>query len=458
MARILIVDDEAPQRRIIARILGSEGHEVAEAATVEEALAAFTGHAPEVVLTDLRMPGQGGLDLLERVANLADAPEIILVTAHASVDTAVRAMRLGAYDYLTKPLERDELLLLVERASEKFRLRMESKELRRELDRRISEGLIAGSQAMRDVLALVERVAPADATVLIRGESGTGKERIARLLHLKGNRRLKPFMAINCAAFPEGLLESELFGYEKGAFTGAQARKIGLIESTQGGTLFLDEVGDMPLSTQVKLLRVIQEREVRRLGSQSNTKVDFRLVAATHKDLESEIKAGRFREDLFYRLNVIPCLIPPLRDRREDIELLVRHFLLKGAKPKGIDADALAKLLQYDWPGNVRELEAVVERMALLSPGNVIAAADLPSEIRHRVEAKNALPREIPTAQPSFLLPPAGINFEDWERQILAQALNQSSGNMADAARLLGMTYRTYQYRAEKFGLRQTEN
>jgi DNA-binding NtrC family response regulator len=242
-----------------------------------------------------------------------------------------------------------------------------------------------------------------------------------------------------------------LFGYEKGAFTGAQARKIGLIESAHGGTLFLDEVGDMPLPTQVKLLRVIQEREVRRLGSSLTIRVDFRLVAATHKNLEAEIRAGRFREDLFYRLNVIPCVIPPLRDRREDIEPLVRHFLLKGNRPKGLDSQALTRLMAYDWPGNVRELEAVVERVSLLSKGTVVTEADLPPEIRQAT----ATPLSESHTQPSFILPPAGIQFEEWERQILMQAFKQAHGNMADAARLLGMTYRTYQYRAEKFGLKQ---
>jgi len=457
MARILIVDDEDAQRKILARVLSSEGHEVAEAGNVDQALAALASHTPEVVLTDLRMPGMGGIDLLEKIILRPDAPEVILATAHASVDTAVRAMRLGAYDYLVKPLEREELLLLVDRAREKYQLRKEAGHLRAELDRRVSEGLIAASRAMQSVLDLIDRVAGADATVLIRGESGTGKERMARRLHMKSPRHRNPFLAVNCAAFPESLLESELFGYEKGAFTGAQARKIGLIESVQGGTFFLDEIGDMPMATQVKLLRVIQEREIRRVGGQGQVKVDFRLIAATHRDLEAEVKAGRFREDLFYRLNVIPCVIPPLRDRREDIEPLIRFFLGKGSKAKGIDGDALDLLIHYPWPGNVRELEAVIERVVLLSPGSIITRHDLPPEIIHPRHGEVTPDRSSITTA-GFILPPQGIIFEEWERQMLQQALNRQGGNMADAARLLGMTYRTFQYRAEKFGLRPSES
>jgi transcriptional regulator with PAS, ATPase and Fis domain len=290
-------------------------------------------------------------------------------------------------------------------------------------------------------------VAQSDATVLIRGESGTGKERIARLVHLQGARGSRPMLAINCAAFPESLLESELFGYEKGAFTGAAARKVGLIEAAHGGTLFLDEVGDMAISTQAKLLRVLQEREIRRVGGTATIPVDLRVIAATHKDLQEGIRNGSFREDLFYRLNVIPIVIPPLRERKEDIPALVRHFLTRSPRTKQIQPEALSLLCKYDWPGNVRELQAVMERVSVLTKGTEITSSDLPFELRGEG-------RRAAAGQGDYEIPAEGIVFEEWERNLLAQALSRSQGNMADASKLLGMTYRTFQYRAMKFGLK----
>jgi DNA-binding NtrC family response regulator len=447
MAKILIVDDEAAQRRIMADILKAAGHRVAVAESADQAEETASDFEPEVVLTDLKMPARGGLSLVEAMSKVALPPEVVVITAYGSVDTAVKAMRLGAYDYLTKPLEKEELLLVAERAAEKFALRMESKRLRQELQGRLGEGLVAESGAMKNILEMVGMVAQSDATVLIRGESGTGKERIARLVHLQGSRGARPMLSINCAAFPETLLESELFGYEKGAFTGAAARKIGLIEAAHGGTLFLDEVGDMSLSTQAKLLRVLQEREIRRVGGTATIPVDIRVIAATHKDLQEGIRQGSFREDLFYRLNVIPIVIPPLRERKEDIPALVRHFLTRSPRPKQIQPEALNLLCGYDWPGNVRELQAVMERVTVLTKGQEITPADLPFELRGEGKRAGA-------SQDGFEIPAEGLVFETWERNLLAQALARSDGNMADAAKLLGMTYRTFQYRAMKFGLK----
>jgi len=447
MAKILIVDDEAAQRRIMSDILKAAGHRVAVAESADQAEETAADFGPEVVLTDLKMPGRGGLSLVETLGKLPLPPEVVVITAFGTVDTAVKAMRLGAYDYLTKPLEKEELLLVAERAAEKFSLRMESKRLRQELHGRLGEGLVAESGAMKAILEMVSMVAQSDATVLIRGESGTGKERIARLVHLQGSRGSRPMLSINCAAFPETLLESELFGYEKGAFTGAAARKIGLIEAAHGGTLFLDEVGDMSLSTQAKLLRVLQEREIRRVGGTATIPIDIRVIAATHKDLAEGIRNGSFREDLFYRLNVIPIVIPPLRDRKEDIPALIRHFLTRSPRPKQIQPEVLRLLTLYDWPGNVRELQAVMERVSVLTKGTEITAADLPFELRE--EGRRPAP-----GSGEFEIPPEGIVFETWEKNLLSQALGRSQGNMAEAAKLLGMTYRTFQYRAMKFGLK----
>ena len=448
MAKILIVDDEAAQRRIMSDILKAAGHRIAVAETVDQAEENAADFQPDVVLTDLKMPGRGGLALVEALSKLDLPPEVVVITAFGSVDTAVKAMRLGAYDYLTKPLEKEELLLVAERAAEKFALRMESKRLRQELHGRLGEGLVAESGAMKNILEMVSMVAQSDATVLIRGETGTGKERIARLVHLQGARGSRPLLSINCAAFPESLLESELFGYEKGSFTGAAARKIGLLEAAQGGTVFLDEVGDMSLSTQAKLLRVLQEKEIRRVGGTVTIPVDIRVIAATHKDLQEGIRQGSFREDLFYRLNVIPIVIPPLRDRKDDIPALVRHFLTRSQRAKTILPEALDLLNRYDWPGNVRELQAVMERVCVLTKGTEIRPVDLPFELQDEGR------RQAESAHGGFEIPAQGIIFEEWERTLMGQALGRTHGNMADAAKLLGMTYRTFQYRAMKFGLK----
>lgn len=446
MAKVLIVDDEASQRGILSKILKAEGHEVFEAGDVTQAEREMDEKEPDVVLTDLKMKGKGGLELVEKIPRRASPSEVVVITAFGSIETAVKAMRLGAYDYLTKPLEREELILVVQRAAEKRDLRLEGQRLRQELSSQITSGLVVKSLAMQHVLEIVSKVAASDATVLIRGESGTGKERIARLVHHQSPRGDRPIQGINCAAFPETLLESELFGYEKGAFTGAYGRKIGLIEAASGSTLFLDEVADMSLSTQAKLLRVVQEKEIRRIGSVTTVPVDVRIVAATNKNLEEEIGKRTFREDLFYRLNIIPIFIPPLRERREDIPALVCHFVSQSSRLKSVDPEAMRLLCDYDWPGNVRELEAVMERIAVLSTGDTVTVNDLPPELR---EKSNRLTNR------EWRLPEGGVNFEEWERNLLAQALERSHGVMSEAAKLLGMTYRTFQYRAMKFGLKE---
>ena len=443
MVRILVVDDEIAQRKIMCEILKAAGYYATQAEGVESALEKISREKPAVVLSDLKMNGRSGLDLVQEIGTLLFPPEVVVITAYGTIETAVKAMQAGAYDYLTKPLAHDQLLLVVKRAAEKYALRENTRRLSEELTRQVTEGLVAESSSMRRIMQIASKMAKSDATVLISGETGTGKERIARLIHYSGPRSAWPMQTINCAAFPENLLESELFGFEKGAFTGALARKPGIIETANGSTLFLDEVADMSLSTQAKLLRVLQEKEIRRLGSTETIQVDIRIIAATNKNLQECVKAGTFREDLFYRLNILPILLPPLRERKEDIPSLVRFFLNRRSHDKVITEEALRHLLNYSWPGNIRELEAVMERILVLSATTTISPEDLPSEIHF----------DKKVTKTTSLLPPEGIVFEDWERSLLEQALTQSNGILADAARLLGMTYRTFQYRAEKFGL-----
>jgi DNA-binding NtrC family response regulator len=355
-------------------------------------------------------------------------------------------MRKGAFDYLTKPLEKDVLLVVLGRALERTRLVRENRMLQEQLrDRFRIENIVGAHGSMQDVFRIVHKVAASNSTVLIYGESGTGKELVAKALHHQSDRRERPFYAVNVAALPESILEAELFGHEKGAFTGAEARKIGLFEQASGSTLFLDEVGDLKRDLQVKLLRALQEREILRVGGTERIKIDVRIVAATNADLEADVRAGRFREDLFYRLNVIPLLLPPLRERRTDIALLVEHFLRKYADPKrprDVSEKALEILSAYDWPGNVRELESVIERALLLSEGETIVPADLPAAVRAGLSAGRG---------PMGLdIPDSGIDLEGVERTLILKALEKTEGNVSRAARLLGLSRRTLQYRLEK--------
>jgi DNA-binding NtrC family response regulator len=447
-SRVLVVDDEPRQIDILKAILIREGFDVETAATAESAVARMRDLPPAVILTDLKLPGRDGIALLEEASALAPQPCVIIMTAHGTIDTAVEAMKKGAFDYLTKPLVRDTVVLAVRRAMEKARLLRENQALREELVDRFSlENVIGDHGKMQEVFRLVKKVAPSGSTVLIYGESGTGKELIARAIHYNSPRASRTFHAINCAAIPEPLLESELFGHERGAFTGAVARKIGLFEEASGSTLFLDEVGDLSMAMQAKLLRTLQEKEVRRVGSTASIPVDVRILAATNRSLARLMQEGRFREDLFYRLNVLTVSLPPLRERTTDIPQLVQHFIGRhaarsGKRVRGVEARALAALMGYHWPGNVRQLESAIERAILMAEGPLLTTDDLPVEVGHAG-------LEGPVG---FELPDTGLSFEALERSLLRQALAKG-GNVSRAARLLGMSRRTFQYRLEKFSL-----
>jgi two-component system NtrC family response regulator len=446
--RILVVDDEPGQRELIGGFLKKQGHEVLLAGGGAEALARAREMRVDLVISDFKMPGMSGLELLRAVKAVNPEIPFLLVTAYGTVDTAVQAMKEGAADYLTKPLDLEELLLRIERVSEQLRLRSAVRDLQAHLvERHRLEGIVGESGRMQEVLALVRQVAPSDATVLIRGESGTGKELIARAIHFNSPRAAGPLVTLNCAALPEQLLESELFGHERGAFTGAVAQRKGRFELADTGSIFLDEIGDLTPALQVKLLRVLQERQFERLGGTRTLTVNVRILAATHRDLEGALKTGAFREDLYYRLNVVTIQIPPLRERREDIPPLLDHFLRKFAeknrrKVAGLTAAARDALLRYEYPGNVRELENIVERAVLLSRGEVIDLEDLPVALR---------PGERGTARPEAGRLPdllAGI-----ERQAIRAALERHGGVQTQAAAELGISERVLRYKMRKYGL-----
>ena len=450
VGRILVVDDEKSQRDILTVILEGEGYTVQPSSNVSQAMALYRSHPVDVVLTDLSMPERDGLALLDDLMKVDPEALVVLITAHGTVGSAVEAMKKGAFDYLEKPLDREELLITVARAFEKLSLVKENRHLRQQLHDKFKMGHILGHHAlMEEVFRVIRKVAPSQTTVLITGESGTGKELVARALHAESSRKDRPFRALNCAAIPETLIESELFGYEKGAFTGAQGRQIGLFEAVDEGTLFLDEIGDLSLPLQAKLLRVLQEKEIRRIGGREDIKVNVRVVAATNRKLAAAIKQGTFREDLFYRLNVVSVHLPPLRDRVTDIPELVEHFLKKfggvtGKAIKGITTPALRALMDYPWPGNVRELESVVERAVLLCEGDRIDIDDFPVELRSRPTLLD---------RTDFELPNEGFSLEEFERQLLEKAMARSNGVIAKAAKMLGLSYKTMQYRLEKFQL-----
>jgi len=444
--RVLVVDDERRQRDILQMILESEGYETTAAGNGRQALQAARTQPFDVVLTDLKMPDMNGIELLSEL--LASQPGlcVTLMTAHGTIDSAVDAMKKGAFDYLTKPLEKDEVLVVLRRAMERSHLVRENRMLKEQLRERFRVRNIVGAHgSMQDVFRIVHKVAASSSTVLIYGESGTGKELVARALHHESDRKTRPFYAVNVAALPESILEAELFGHEKGAFTGAEARKIGLFEQASGSTLFLDEVGDLKRDLQVKLLRALQEREILRVGGTERVPIEVRIVAATNQDLEKAVREGRFREDLYYRLNVIPIVLPPLRDRRTDIPTLVDHFMAKyadAAKGKRMSEAALAVLSGYDWPGNVRQLESVIERTLLLSEGDVIVPQDLPAAVRAGIGTLRG-PMD-------FDIPDSGLDLDQLERGLILKALEKAAGNVSRAARLLGLTRRTLQYRMEK--------
>jgi DNA-binding NtrC family response regulator len=460
--RILVVDDEGGQRDILRAILTAEGYGVQTAGSAGEALQQCGQHRFDLVLTDLRMPGADGLSLVRELTREEPPTLVILMTGYGSIDSAEQALQQGAFDYLTKPLERDELLLTVNRAFERIRLIQENRLLRRQLEARFRvDGIVGSHYRIQEVFDKLHKVSGSSSTVLITGESGTGKELIARAIHRHSPRKERPFVGVSCAAIPETLIESELFGHEKGAFTGAVSRRQGLFEAADKSTLFLDEIGELSVSMQAKVLRALQEREIRRVGGREDVRVDVRIIAATNKDLEAEVERGAFREDLYYRLNVVTIALPPLRERSTDIPQLAAYFVARvcaeaGRPPMEITKEAMRLLLQYEWPGNVRQLEAVLQRAVLLCDGRAIDYPDLPIEVRF-----STLPSRLPESAPAdegpyrFRLPRQGIKLEDVERDFLLQAMAQAGGVIAKAAKLLGLSYRTLQYRLEKFGIRR---
>ena len=444
--RILIVDDDDALRDSLQLVLATEGYQVSAAADGTAALAQIEASPIDVVLCDLRMPGLDGLELIPQLLRRAPGSTVILMSAYGTADLAIEAMQLGAYDYLAKPFEPSEALLAIRKARERERMRRANQLLRRDVQRAVGDRpIVAASACMIDVLELVERAAEFKSTVLLTGESGTGKEVLARALHAQSPRRNDAFVAVNCGAIPETLLESELFGHTKGAFTGADRARRGLFAEASGGTLFLDEIGELALALQVKLLRVLQEEEIRPLGTAKPEQIDVRVVAATARDLDTEVREGRFREDLFYRLNVVRISIPPLRERREDIPLLVDHFLarfrdLLGKEIRGIADDALARLSGYAWPGNARELENVIERAVILADGDRITIRELP-EIT--TQTQNG-----PDAASDLSLRRARRALE---AEMIERALRATDGNRTRAAKLLEISHRALLYKIKEY-------
>ena len=435
-ARILVVDDEANILEALDKVLSKEGHEVATAPNGRAALELLRRQPFDVMITDLRMPGMTGEDLLKAAKTLTPEVEVVVMTAYGTVENAVEAMKLGAYDFIAKPLKRAAIVAAVRKALDKARLVAENSELRAQLAAFTERRIIGNSQVMRATLEMAEQAANSTATILVLGESGTGKELLARHIHQMSPRTQQPFVATNCAALPESILESELFGHVKGAFTGAVKPRDGRFLEADGGTLFLDEIGEIPLPVQVKLLRALQEGEIEPVGG-STTQVDFRLVCATNRDLQIEVKEGRFREDLFYRINVVPIRVPPLRDRVEDVPLLADHFLARftarhGKSVEGFTQAALDLMLSYGWPGNVRELENAVERAVVLAKAPLLDVGDLPAELR-----------DPDAAHGRHLTFTVGTTLEEVERRMIMETLKYTRGDKRLAADLLGIATRT---------------
>jgi len=458
MPSILIIDDEVRHLEIIKTILDEEGYETYTASSAEKGLEAINKINPDVVITDLKMSGMSGMDFLDAINKVSSEikPAIILMTAYGTITSAVEAIKKGAFDYLTKPLDKNLILIAVAKAVERIACLKENLRLQDALFEKFkfnTEGIIGNSPGMKSIIETVKRVADAPVTVLICGESGTGKELIARAIHHNSKRKTCPFTAINCAAIPENLIESELFGYEPGAFTGATSRKAGLIESSEKGTLFLDEIAEMPLLTQTKILRVMQDKEIRRVGGRESVKIDVRFIAATNKDIEKEVASGNFREDLYYRLKVVTIELPSLRKRKEDIPTIAGFFVKKysrkfGKRVASINSEALKALLDYHWPGNIRQLESVIERAVLMTDSENISIEDIKGELRLKT-TKSIYDMEIPDE---------GISFEELEKNMIKKALLKSNNIAAKAARLLGISYKTFCYRLEKFGIHRNSS
>jgi DNA-binding NtrC family response regulator len=447
--RILVVEDEEKLRRVIQLKLESAGFEVDGAATAEQALP--LANAAQVVLTDLRLPGMDGLRFIEHLQQQGIQAGLIVMTAHGSVENAIEAMKLGAADFLQKPFSLEHLTTVVEKVMAVQSLKSENQRLRDQLDNRYQfDNIIGRNAAMREIFQTIERVGPTRTTVLIAGESGVGKDMIARAIHQHSPRRAHAFVKINCTALPENLMESELFGYEKGAFTGATVSKPGKFELADKGTAFLDEIGDVPGNIQVKLLRILQERQFERLGSNLTRNVDVRVVAATNVDLRAALEEGRFREDLYYRLNVVPINVPPLRERKEDVPFLAMHFAKKvsnelGAGERTISPAAMDKLLAHSWPGNVRELENTIERSIVLTSAATLQPADI------RIEAPRG--SQMQSARQQLPILPEGETLEHWEQMIIKEALQRANNNKSQAARLLGLTRNALRYRLSQMGM-----
>jgi DNA-binding NtrC family response regulator len=449
---LLIVDDEASLRDFLSIVFEGEGWSVETAASLAEARVAIQRKEPDVVLCDLNIPDGSGIDLLKEVREAKPSVAFVMITAYTSTKSAVEALKAGAFDYIAKPFDIEELKIIVGKAVERKELEDENLHLRSALEERFTfSNIIGRSPKMQEIFSIVQRIAKTQSTVLISGESGTGKELIARAIHYNSGRRGK-FVSINCGALPETLLESELFGHERGAFTGAIREKRGLFSEAERGTIFLDEIGETSLAMQIKLLRVLQERVVRKVGSNIEAPVDVRVLAATNRDLSDSIQKGTFREDLFYRINVIPITLPPLRQRREDIPLLVDHFISKFSRslelpPKKISTDAMRAIEKYPWPGNVRELENVVERMIALEPSDILTTKSLPEQV--------LLGGSIPDV--TFELPPDGISLQDHLEAIgkifMLKALERTGGVQTQAAELLRMSFRSFRYYAKKYDL-----
>jgi DNA-binding NtrC family response regulator len=451
--KILVVDDDASFRRVVDYTLGEEGYETVLAANGEQALKMFSESEFSLVVTDVLMPQLGGLELMRRTRAMAPEVPVVVVTAHAAVEDAVNAMREGAFDYIEKPINRDQLKFVVRKALEVKELRRENLRLRQAVSERLElKNMIGGSERIQKVFQVASQAARVDSTVLILGQSGTGKELLAKAIHFNSPRKNRPFVIVNCGAIPDALLESELFGHSRGSFTGAVADRKGKIETAGGGTVFLDEVGDLQPQTQVKLLRFLQEKEIDKIGVSKPIKVDVRILAATHRDLEAMVREEKFREDLYYRLSVIPIELPTLSERREDIPLLADFFLRRYAEKFGkklkLDREVFKNLDVYPWPGNIRELENLMERLAALHEGGLITVEDLPDFMRNRASK---------IGQVLLNIPPDGVDLEKVERDLIREALERNHWNQSRAARFLKISRNTLIYRMQKHGLAVAE-
>ena len=449
---ILIVDDEDAQRSVLKGYLEKKGYRIFSASSGNEGIKTVQNNIIDIILSDFKMPDKTGLEVLEEVKKINPEISFVILTAYGTIENAVKAMRLGAFDYISKPVDLDELDLMIERIIENRNLKSENQILKNQLKEKFKiDSFISQSPKMEEVLSVASRAADSRATVLITGESGTGKEVLAKSIHYVSIRKDKPFVAVNIPALPETLLESELFGHEKGAFTGAEKSKKGRFELAHEGTIFLDEIGDIPINLQVKLLRVLQEHQIEKLGSMDTVNIDVRIIAATHQNLEQKIKDGSFREDLFYRLNIVSLNIPPLRERKEDILPLIEHFIEKYSKENGRENLSLSKetvdtLIKYNFPGNVRELENIIERAVVLSRGNTITVNDLPNVVKGFKAEK-----EIPANEETTLIE----QVEELEKKLIFDALTKSNGNQSQAGRLLGLTERNLRYKMQKYGIKK---